>query len=557
MSSDFSRLFKQNFGDLEAAAKAWQKLSKTMGDLSDRHRTRVTGPLHEQWKGETADAALRYLEDVETRMSTVRTEAMAIYRTLDSVRIRMEQAQTNLRNAVRRAEADDYAVDDNGQVTDNQTNYTYHNDPDYQELVKQRSGPLGEYRQRIQDALDDAKKASDDGKRALMVLNGNIMDRRNYDAAAESASDVETAMNLMGIKEPQIPKKDPKAAVEWWKGLSPQEREEYAALYPDSIGATDGLPSAVRNDANRLALGQELNRLESIDDNYLASHPGASRSDALASYTPDEAQRMKNLLKLRDTLDDGDAAPKGKERYLLGFDSKGDGKAIIAMGNPDTADNTAVLVPGTNTTMDGVPGQLNRIGKLQDDALKWSGGESVAVISWLGYDAPEAAVDDFNSVITTGRAEDAAPDLRQFIEGTRAAQGSNHSHVTVIGHSYGSTVVGAAARGDEDLVADDIVVVGSPGMDVDDAGDLNMDPDHVWIGAAKDDPIINWGADKTLGPDPQDKQFGGHNFVVDTHGHSGYWGDNSESLDNQGRIIAGRRPSEAPKHTPSWEQWVK
>ncbi|MFJ6928968.1 hypothetical protein ACIQUP_16905 [Streptomyces nigra] len=42
MASDFSRLMKQDFSDLEAAVKIWRGLSTTTDSLTDRHRRQVT-----------------------------------------------------------------------------------------------------------------------------------------------------------------------------------------------------------------------------------------------------------------------------------------------------------------------------------------------------------------------------------------------------------------------------------------------------------------------------------------------------------------------------------
>lgn len=535
MASDFSRLMKQDFSDLEAAAKAWRELSTTMDSLTDRHRRQVTGPLHHSWKGDDAEAGLYYLEDVESRIGVVETEAMAIASVLESTKFWMEQAQTELRNAVRRAEEDGFEVDADGSITDR----VIADLPRSNQVVAESRGPLlQEHRTRIAGALNDAHKASNDGVRALTELNGDILtDPFNHDAEAESAQDTKKALKALGWEPPQIPEDDPKAAAEWWKALSPEERQTYATLYPKEIGATDGLPTDVRDDANRTALAQELNLIQ--EGNWDEGFPG--ESDETVS------RRLDNALLLNDRLNAGDSAPKGKELYLLGYDSKDDGRAIIAMGNPDTAAHTGILVPGTNTTMESVPGQLERIGKLQGAAEDRSDGGSVAMITWLGYDAPEASTTDFNSVGGTGRAEDAAPDLRQFVAGTHASHDGSPSHTTVLGHSYGSTVVGAAAAGGSGLGADDVVVVGSPGMTVDEAEDLQMDPEHVWVGGAEDDPIINHFSDYTLGRDPMLGGFGGNNFEVDTHGHSGYWDKGSESLDNQGAIIAGRQPTEVPK----------
>jgi len=49
----------------------------------------------------------------------------------------------------------------------------------------------------------------------------------------------------------------------------------------------------------------------------------------------------------------------------------------------------------------------------------------------------------------------------RFLDGLQAAQGGPEaSHTTVIGHSYGSTTVGAASKAPGHLAADDIVVSG-------------------------------------------------------------------------------------------------
>ncbi|MYW69540.1 hypothetical protein GTY65_36560 [Streptomyces sp. SID8379] len=153
MASEFARLLKQDFSDAKADAEAcvtaWRKLSTTMDALTNRHRAHVTGPLHRSWKGDDADSALFFLEDVESRLGVVETEAMAVARVVDTTRIWMESAQTALRNAVRRAEEDRFEVDDDGWVTDPTTADLPRNDPDAQQIVADRSGLLGEYRARI------------------------------------------------------------------------------------------------------------------------------------------------------------------------------------------------------------------------------------------------------------------------------------------------------------------------------------------------------------------------------------------------------------------------
>lgn len=213
---------------------------------------------------------------------------------------------------------------------------------------------------------------------------------------------------------------------------------------------------------------------------------------------------------------------------------------------PTVTGQEAVQVRPSRVSQDG-RGSFNM---LQNAANKQADGESVSMITWIGYDAPEFTATDPGSVTARGRAEDAAPDLRQFVAGTHASHDGPPSHTTVIGHSYGTTVVGAAAAGGNGLGADDVVAIGSPGMTVDHASDLQMDPEHVWVGTANDDGVANSTAGYTLGRNPMIEPFGGNNIGIDTHGHSGYWDEKSKSLANQGAIIAGKQPGEVPKQTP-------
>ncbi|MGW0901067.1 alpha/beta hydrolase [Streptomyces goshikiensis] len=183
------------------------------------------------------------------------------------------------------------------------------------------------------------------------------------------------------------------------------------------------------------------------------------------------------------------------------------------------------------------------IDKLQNAAANSTApGEGVSVISWMDDDAPE--ID--GSVTTQGRARAGADDLRDFTHGLRAAHEGERGHLTVIGHSYGSSMTGAADAGGAGLDADDVVVVGSPGLTVERADQLHVDPGHLWVGASKDDFVSNWTSGLSLSADPKDPAFGAQRMYVDTAGHSGYWDDGSQSLDNQGRVIAGLKPRPGP-----------
>ncbi|MFD8324933.1 alpha/beta hydrolase [Streptomyces lydicus] len=537
MTSDYQRLLKQDFSDCDEASKAWHRLSTHMDELNDRHRTRVTGPLHANWSGDDADAALYYLENLESRFGIVRTEAMAISETIRQATGKMQTAQIRLRSTVKEIESENFYVDDEGSVHRPKGSDEGATEQDQIELFDK----LQKYQAAVVGCILYAEDASDEAAKVLEKLAGDILQGNIDDAAGEARDDVKQVskdLDLGNTATPHPPS-DPKSAAEWWKLLPESMRESYTALHPEIIGKTDGLPSDVRDDANRLALEQELGAMENSEyhDKY---------------STDDYEKRFSNLQALQAELDKRDGITGAKQLYVLGFDSQGDGKAMIAMGNPDTADNVAVNVPGTATTMESTGGQLSRMDSLQNAAKIADGNAKTSMVYWLGYDAPEIPVSQAGNldVAGTGRAEDAAPALRNFTHGLRASHEGHPANLTVMGHSYGSTVVGAAASQHGGLDADNIAVVGSPGMTVDHAEQLNIDPDHVYMGRAEDDGIKR-AAGFSLGPDPAGEDFGGHRFKVDTHGHSGYWDETdhgpSQSLLNQGKIIAGATPIQVPK----------
>ncbi|MFJ2865468.1 alpha/beta hydrolase [Kitasatospora sp. NPDC087314] len=550
MSNDFELLLSFDPTGLHDAAKAWRELSNGAQSADNRHRSQVNGPLrHSNWTGEDAKQAFYALGRTEQILEIVRVESGTVALTLDTVANRIYQAQTNLKNAVHRAEEWGLTVGSDGTVNLPPLSKGEQNDPEARSDPQRKALATlrGDAQDWISKALADAKEANDQGERALGRLDADILTRpRVFGSTAETATDVKDVAKDLGLADPYVPEnKDPQKSADWWKSLTPEQQSSYLALYPDKVGGLDGLPATVRDEANRLALDQELDGLQA----------GNARGSGM---TADEYNtREQNLMKLKEQLDQHDSAAEDKQLFLLGFDAKaydGDGKAIIAMGNPDTADHTAVMVPGTGTTIASTGGQLERINDMQESAKRAAKGtnEKVSVISWLGYDAPEIPLMQEANVAVAGttRAEDGAEALRKFTQGTRVAQGDHHSHLSVFSHSYGTTLVGAAAAGGNGLGADDIVAIASPGMTVQRADQLHIDPSHFWTGRAADDPI-ELAAGLSLGDDPMIDRFGGNNFQTDTSGHSGYWTAGSKSLENQGRIIVDVPPTTAPKEHDS------
>ncbi|KAA6199473.1 hypothetical protein F2B00_25570, partial [Streptomyces parvus] len=234
--------------------------------------------------------------------------------------------------------------------------------------------------------------------------------------------------------------------------------------------------------------------------------------------------------------------------YLLGFDTEKNGRAIVANGNPDTAAHTAVYVPGTTSNLGGIHGDIERMTELWRESDAMAGGKEVSTITWLGYDAPQSVVKD---APFRHYADDGAPAFNQFMDGLNVANSTDSGgHHTAIGHSYGTTLIGSAARQGE-LNADDVVFAGSPGVQVGEASQMDVPKGHVWNEEAEGDPVPDLGRFGHGGSQwrfgggvaiiPSDELFGANQMTTGgSEGHSEYWDRDTDSLRNQAAVVTGQ-----------------
>ncbi|KAA0929784.1 alpha/beta hydrolase [Streptomyces apricus] len=221
-------------------------------------------------------------------------------------------------------------------------------------------------------------------------------------------------------------------------------------------------------------------------------------------------------------------------RHYLSFDARGPGRAVEVLGDLARADRVAVLVPGSDTSLDTY--ERFRAGAL---ALHRELGTRAAVIAWLGYETPGTISPE---ALTTARAEQAAPDLRAFT--TRLTALNARARISLLCHSYG-TAVGARAVNGRGIT--DLVLLGSPGTGAESAADLRTGA-RVWAGRGADDWIAAvphttadlFGTTVGFGTDPVSKAFGARVFAAGDGGHSDYFRPGSVSLTNLARIVLGR-----------------
>ncbi|WP_433795825.1 alpha/beta hydrolase [Actinoplanes sp. CA-252034] len=238
--------------------------------------------------------------------------------------------------------------------------------------------------------------------------------------------------------------------------------------------------------------------------------------------------------------------PASAGRQTLVYDDRGDGRIAEVLGDLETATRVVVLVPGSDTES---PEFDTGHGGVQRRAIAWQArqlfdeihatdpGAQVAVIAWLGYDSPEGL--DINAV-REDRAAAGAESLRRFVDGL--VLGHPDRSITVIGHSYGSTVVGLAAPRLSEQVSD-LVSVGGPGMGVGSRSDLHTSA-RVWACAAPGDWIRRVPGVRLLnlghGRLPSEPDFGAHPLPCDdVDGHDGYFDAAASALPAMAAVVTG------------------
>ncbi|WP_067695909.1 alpha/beta hydrolase [Nocardia jejuensis] len=381
---------------------------------------------------------------------------------------------------------------------------------------------------------------------------------------------------------------DPRAFHDYWVTLGDEDKN---ALWQHDryLGNHDGMPALDRDHYNRLTLDEEMTRATAAHNEVAqltaqhsdwAKYTGTSReADSWLATRPgyvewktrlDDAQRRAksydDLSRIDEIVHDG----KHPGRMLLSLDSQTGERVhtVVADGNPDAATHVTTYVPGTGSRPAKMGPDMERVDAMSSQA-KAAGARTPVTIAWLGYDSPPALTD------ATDRkyADAAALGLDRFQEGLRVTHEGDPSRNTVLGHSYGTTVVGDAAGHGRTLNADAVVLVASPGTTLDHAVDFTLTdvPDgqeylHVFATKAANDPVPLYslvsgvpGTD-SFGPDPTGTRFGAQVFTSDPgtpspvwgvlpqladvpgyspSAHSEYWAFDSKSLINMGHIIVG------------------
>ncbi|WDZ85294.1 alpha/beta hydrolase [Micromonospora cathayae] len=564
--SGYARLWATDPAAWERAGTAWRGLDAVVGRRV-AGLTAGAGRLRAAWDGPAAGAAGGRLTALRAELASVAPALIEVEQILAEFAGRLRLARARLAGAVDRADAAGLLVDRAGRVA----------------LPPAPSGPTGvpptapgpTVPARARGPAGSGPAGAGPAGPAGVVagqaaeaarLSGEIAAALALVAAADREASARlgelTTAARTGWTTPPPGYRPPVGAApelvrRWWAELTPAQRRWLVGHEPALVGRLDGLPATARDQANRLLLDAHRERLLAERRELLRRVPAGPAE--LAAVARVDA-RLAGLAALSDRLaaPAADGAPRA---YLIGLDPTGDGRAVVALGNPDRADRVLTYVPGMTADLADAGGELGRAARVAARCAALEPGREVSAVLWLDYDAPDFVHEAYRA----RQAEDAAAGLHRFQEGLRAAHEGPAARQTVLGHSYGSLVVGTAAR-EHGLAADALVFVGSPGVGVDHAADLRLPPGQVWASTAGDDVIglvrppvelagraavggvLPWLAgevvgrpddDLWFGRDPSDPSFGGRTFPSGRYGHTGYWDPANPSLDGMARIVLG------------------
>ncbi|WP_195911089.1 alpha/beta hydrolase [Streptomyces kaniharaensis] len=546
---DLRSLKNANVADLHTLADAYDALCKAYSQYAADWKSGTADRVHgSEWTGPAATAAIPVLDGITDKLRAATIELGCIGRDLRDCADAFTLARSRLRQALLDARAKGLSVDECGTVSRPPSTNPYRA-PDREAQQKAAAEEIG---RRIGAALAEATSVDERLAEALKRYADHAADQSGLDVRTASA-DAYLAATGNAARRLNTPDKDaaPTEVNGWWKALGPEGQQWCVSHHPQAIGNLDGIPAEVRDRVNRAHLRTLMTGIMKKHDGHL---PMTSHEKALYHLYGPIVRR----------LDKDGRDPASPRVLLLGLGSEGKGRAVLSYGNPDTATDISAYVPGitTDTHSLGTAGRVHDGTNEAENALslyraasrKAPAGHSVASIVWLGYDPPGMDL----GAASTKAGRDGAPAYAKFLSGLRAGHEGRPPHITSIGHSYGSYLVGQATRlatrpGSYDAAPDDVIFLGSPGVGVDKASDLGM-PGRVWVGAADNDVVTRlpskFGIDpdeRWYGRDPASRHFDANRFTVDNwsrgnpvDAHTKYLtGRGGPSLDNIAAIVTG------------------
>lgn len=534
-----------------------------------------------QGQGDTADALRTAMGTAHKALSTLADDLAEVCDALDAAVPNVEQVESAVKTALEVAQACQCTISDSGAPV---CHYSGIDAETY------RNAAVAGVAMQVSNVLALASYADESLNRALAKVGT---------PGSTSSASGQGTHKLSKTEQERFKNMSPEERADYWSKQSYEQKQYLCDHYPEMVGNADGVEGWARDRANRinlrekrLATEKQIETLKkAIDDPKQAVYVTLNRQElekaeeALKSYKVISSSIGNGI-----SLEDYQHGKTGKPISLLTLQDDGRRvKAAVAQGDVDNAAHIGTFVPGIGTTVNGSLKDYIRQTENLRQAAADQGNlalKDVATIAWLGYDAPgEAKLGNLSDITSPKLAQAGSDRLAGFLNGLQASRehGAGDAHMTLVGHSYGSTTSGMAATKVHDGVIDDLVLCGSPGMGTYNASDLHVAEGHRWVsgvpigdsvqgmGSILPGKSIGWGH---LGTNPMhDKTFthlsndatGYANYnhkapPSDSHlwlamnsiglrtgflyppnfdNHSVYLEDGTETVQDFGRVVAG------------------
>ncbi|ORB50482.1 alpha/beta hydrolase [Mycolicibacterium rhodesiae] len=517
--------------DPEAVREVFHAASARSGAATDAARASEQLPAFESWGGVSADAARDAIHKTRVDLDAHAREALAVAQAAQKAAQDIEKVKIELRELKDDARSQGLDVDP--------ASNTVVKGPGFKGTAADLAAKIADLQTRLNAILAEANGVDAELAAAINMADGKL-----------------PIPDAQPTPPPPPESTPPEDVKKWWDSLTPEQQQAELRDNPPYMGNLNGIPVEARDQANQTAMRTDIENIQEA-----ASRHGVSAQDVLDDpfrygCTPDDVTRYTNAVKVEQALED-DQLATGAQTFLQVYQPTkfdGQGRAAIAIGNPDKAANTTVVVPGTSHSVTEGWLSASDATNLYNEAVKADPTRSASVVAWMGYDAPNSLTDP--QVAQTSLAHQGGALLAADVNGLNVTHGPGSSHMTVMGHSYGSTTVADAAAG-YGMHTNDVILIGSPGTDMaKSAADFHLAPGgHVFVGAASTDPVTQLGGlpqvhipgtgvNLALGTDPAMDGFGSTRFKAEVPGwtindHSHYFERGTESLFSMADIVSG------------------
>ncbi|MEV0435123.1 alpha/beta hydrolase [Nocardia sp. NPDC050413] len=489
----------------------------------------------ESWHGRTKDAATRRIDEEVDHGYEVRAVLLRIADDAADVSQGLKHAKTYVLEQKNLAVSQGFTVSADGGVS--------HPEPE-------KSGAAGVFQLNLRSGLDEIERLDTLFGRRLREAVGDLVAIRDgqpsVTLADGSMHDPDAVVTRLATLSP-----DERAA--FLAGLSPEVQRQLVIAAPETLGNLNGVPFAMRVEANEINIRNALTREK-------------------AKPVPDQA-RVGQLEAMLSPIPDPEATVSAAalgmvDRKFVMFSTEGNGRMIEMLGSMRSGvPGVGVYVPGTSTN-------LNSSGSNHVAAWNLADRTGGPIFLYMEGDFPQSLTSLSDGAPSPSFAAEMAPKLVEF---GREVDREVSSHapgtpVTYVGHSYGGSVVGSAEQ--LGLRADRILHASSAGTGVFEGGWNNPNPDVQrysmtapgdLIGVVQSYPDAglslpglrlpgNPHASDVLGGDPDevpgvirldtgyygDSSSRAGEVVFGTDGHGKYWDDpGSTAFGNIVGVIAG------------------